>query len=79
VTRSRTRIALYVALGVLYLAHTDLWLWDAPHRVLGLPVGLTYHVGYCFAVAVLMAALVRFGWPVELEAGAADEERGTRS
>lgn len=58
-------IALLVAAFVL---HQDLWLWDDPSRVAGLPVGLAYHVGYCLAVAVLLAALVRFAWPTGLDA-----------
>ena len=54
---------LYVGLTVLFLFHQDLWLWDDARFVLGLPVGLTYHVAYCLGVSVLMALLVRFAWP----------------
>ncbi len=64
----RARVALYAALGVLYLLHNDLWLWHDGSLVLGLPAGLTYHVLYCLATAVLMAALVRWAWPADLEA-----------
>jgi hypothetical protein len=71
------RLALYVAIAVLYGLHNDLFLWDDARRVLGLPVGLTYHVAYCFAAAGLMALLVVFGWPDELEAPSHDEERKT--
>jgi hypothetical protein len=71
------RIALLLALAALYLAHNDLWLWNDPSLVLGLPVGLTYHVAYCFAAAGLMALLVRFAWPEEAaDAGSEDGKTG---
>ncbi len=61
-------MALYAALVVLYLLHNDLWLWHDGRLVLGLPAGLTYHVGYCLATAGLLAMLVRWAWPADLEA-----------
>ena len=57
------RAWIYAALVLLYLLHQDLWLWDDPRIVLGLPVGLTYHVAYCLAAALLLAVTVRFAWP----------------
>ena len=53
----------WIAIAVFYLLHNDLWLWDDPRRVLGLPVGLAYHVGYCLASSALMAVLVRRAFP----------------
>ncbi len=61
------RWALYAALVFLYLLHNDLWLWHDGGLVLGLPSGLAYHLGYCLATAALMAMLVRWAWPVDLE------------
>ena len=60
---SRRQVLLYALLAVLYLLHTDLWLWDDPSWSFGLPVGLTYHVGYCLAAAATLALLVRHAWP----------------
>ncbi len=62
------RWILYLALALLYLLHNDLWLWHDERLVLGLPVGLTYHVLYCLATAVVMALLVRYAWPQDLVA-----------
>jgi hypothetical protein len=62
-----TRRSLYAALVLLFLLHNDLWLWNDPRFVLGLPVGLTYHVVFCAVVTLLLALLVRFAWPRELE------------
>ncbi len=62
---------LYAALAVLFLLHQDVWLWNDGRTVLGLPVGLAYHVLYCLAAAAMMALLVKYAWP-EL----ADEDGG---
>ena len=64
---SRARWILYVTLAAAYLLHNDLWLWRDPRPVLGLPVGLLYHVAYCGVVALLMALVVRYAWPAGLE------------
>lgn len=60
---TRLRWVLFAAVAVLYLLHNDLWLWDDATPVLGLPVGLLYHLIYCLVAAGLMAALVRWAWP----------------
>lgn len=67
-SRASTRYAVYAALFVAYLLHNDVWLWDDPSMLLGLPVGLTYHVGYSLLAALMMFVLVRLAWPDELEA-----------
>ena len=59
---------LYAALVLLFVLHQDLWLWDDPRIVLGLPVGLTYHFAYCLAAALLLGLLVSFAWPEGAEA-----------
>ena len=61
------RRLLYLGLFALYLLHNDLWLWDDPSLVLGLPVGLLYHIGFCFAATVLIILLVIYAWPSELD------------
>lgn len=50
---------LYCLLVLLFLLHNDFWLWETPRLVLGLPVGLLYHIGFCLAAALLMAAFVK--------------------
>jgi len=67
------RVALFVALVLLYALHQDLWLWNDPRIVLGLPVGLTYHVLYCLGAALLLALAVSFAWPAAVESSG---ERG---
>lgn len=61
------RALLYVLLVVLCALRIDLWLWNDAQIVLGLPVGLTYHVLYCFAMTGVMALLVRYAWPAGVE------------
>ena len=63
------RVLLYLALILLLLLHGDLWLWRDGRFVLGLPVGLTYHIVYCFVAAALLGLVVRFAWPVEADDG----------
>jgi len=72
------RFLLYGALLLLLALHQDLWFWGEGRRLLGLPVGLTYHLLYCLAASLLMAAFVRWLWPRDLEApgGPEPEARG---
>ena len=57
---------LYIALVVLFLLHNDFWLWDNSKRVMGLPIGLLYHIGFCAAAAILMALVINYAWPQHL-------------
>ena len=72
--RQQAKWWLFSLLVLLYLLHNDLWLWRDSSLLLGLPIGLTYHVLFCLATAVLMALLVRWAWPSELNGDAEDEE-----
>lgn len=65
-TTKQRPVLLYAVLGLLAVLRIDLWLWTDPTRVLGLPVGMTYHVVYCLAVAGVMWLLVRHAWPHHL-------------
>jgi hypothetical protein len=65
---------LYGALVALYLLHNDLWLWHDPRLVLGLPVGLVYHVGFAVATSVVLTLLVLYAWPEHLDREAANPE-----
>ncbi len=67
------QLLLYAGLVLAAVLRLDLWLWTDPTRVLGLPVGMTYHVVYCLAVAGLMWLLIRHAWPTHLSVEA---ERG---
>ena len=60
---------LLAALVIAYAAlHQDVWNWTNRSLVGGvLPVGLAYHAMYSIGAAVVMAILVKFAWPSELE------------
>ena len=67
----------------VYLLHQDFWNWQRyePLTFGFVPIGLAYHAGYSVIAAVMMAVLVRFAWPRDLEEGAlaaSDDERGAR-
>ena len=64
---------LVLVFVVYYLLHNDLWFWDDPRLVLGLPVGLLYHVLYCVGASVFLLLLTKYAWPENLESG----ERGS--
>ena len=53
------RWLLYCLLVLLFLLHNDFWLWETPRLVLGVPVGLLYHIGFCVVATLLMAAFVK--------------------
>ena len=67
------RWILYIALVVLFLLHNDFWFWDNPKVVLGLPIGLLYHIGFCVAAAILMTLTINYAWPSHLQDEDTDE------
>jgi len=66
-TRALARRLLYGALVLIFVLHNDLWLWDDARLVGGLPVGLTYHIGFCLVVALVMWLIVRCAGPEDLQ------------
>ena len=74
------RWLLYLLVITLWLFHNDLWLWDDPTLVIGLPVGLFYHILFCFATSLLMFLLVSFAFPPSHLQGDSDQpEEGDAS
>jgi hypothetical protein len=63
------RIALVLAVVVVYVLHQDFWFWrTARPLVFGfVPIGLFYHACFCVAASLLMWLLVKFAWPAHLE------------
>ncbi len=70
------RKLLFIALLLFYLLHNDLWLWVDHRLVLGLPVGLTYHIAYSLLAMVWMYLLVRFAWPAPPDDAGATAPQG---
>jgi hypothetical protein len=58
---------LYLLLVILYLLHNDLWLWFDSTLILGIPVGLFYHILYCVAASIILLLLIKFAWPYFVE------------
>ena len=48
-----------LAFLLLFVLHHDLWFWDDATLILGLPVGLTYHVALC--LQILPVSTLQFG------------------
>ncbi len=72
---SGNRLKLYGLLALLYVLHTDWWLWNDARLWFGLPVGLLYHLVYMLATAVVMYMLVTQAWPRHLELDDAGDDR----
>lgn len=53
---------LYGSLLLLFLLHNDFWFWETPQLMLGLPIGLLYHIVYCLTITLIMATLVKYLW-----------------
>ena len=71
--------ALFAVALLLYVLHQDLWFWRSARPLLFgfMPIGLTYHAAYTLAASLLMALLVRYAWPAELERDAESHPRET--
>lgn len=62
------KLLLFLLIAGIYLIHQDVWNWKNADLVFGfLPVGLAYHAAYSILAAIMMAILVKFAWPTELE------------
>ena len=62
------KLFLGLLILVVFLLHQDFWNWQDGASVFGfLPVGLAYHAIYCVGAAGLLAVLVKFAWPAELD------------
>jgi len=58
---------LYLVIVIVYLLHNDLWFWNNPTIIMGIPVGLFYHLIYCFTASILLFLLIKFAWPKFVE------------
>jgi hypothetical protein len=63
------KFSLSLLVAAVFLLHQDFWNWgQAEPFVFGfLPLGLAYHAAYAVLAAILMALLVKFFWPADLD------------
>lgn len=52
---------------ILVVLFENFWLWDNDRLILGLPVNLLYHIGFCVLVAAVMLVVVKRAWPRYLD------------
>ena len=66
------RLILTSIVVAVYVLHQDVWFWrNARPLVFGfLPIGLFYHAVFCLLCSVVMVLLVKFAWPMNLDAPA---------
>ena len=67
--KTSTKLLLVLLVLGMFLLHQDFWNWRKTEPlVFGcLPVGLAYHASYAILAAIMMAMLVKFAWPKELD------------
>jgi hypothetical protein len=73
---ARGRRIVAALLAALFLLHQDVWLWQDPSLVLGLPAGLAWHVAFCLAVTAVLALAVRWSWPREVPVDGTEDREG---
>lgn len=70
--KNRVIIIIFIVLAVL---HQDFWNWSNGDLVFGvMPVALAYHAAYSLIAALFWTLVIKFAWPVELEAWADGED-----
>lgn len=62
----RHRPWVFLLLGLLFILRLDLWWWSEPRLLMGMPIGLAYHLFFCLLVVFVMAFIVRFASLPEL-------------
>ncbi len=75
--KSTKTLLLTLLVAAVYLLHQDSWNWKkADPLVFGfLPIGLAYQAGYSILAAIMMAVLVKFAWPKDLEQAESDHKK----
>jgi hypothetical protein len=58
---------VWLLVALLVILHQDYWFWHETKLWLGLPTGLTYHIGLSLAAAVVWWLACVFAWPDDLE------------
>ena len=71
----QTRIVWLLVAGLI-IVHQDFWNWNESDLLLGLPIGLTYHVGLSIAAAVVWWLACLLAWPETLDDGDAESSAG---
>ena len=58
---------MLLLIPILVVLFGNVWLWDDDRLILGLPVNLLYHIGFCVLVAAVMLVVVKRAWPRYLD------------
>ena len=70
-------VAAVILLGLL---HQDFWWWgEVEPIILGMPIGLAYHVVFSLLAGTLWLLATRYAWPHKLEEWAEGQPRPTAS
>ncbi|HEU0040700.1 MAG TPA: DUF3311 domain-containing protein [Verrucomicrobiae bacterium] len=63
------KLLLSLMVLAVFLLHQDFWNWNRTEPLMFgfLPFGLAYHAAYAVLAAIMMALLVKFAWPADLD------------
>lgn len=63
------KLLLSLMVLAVFLLHQDFWNWNRTEPLMFgfLPFGLAYHAVYAVLAAIMMALLVKFAWPTDLD------------
>ena len=63
------KLLLSLMVMAVFLLHQDFWNWNRTEPLMFgfLPFGLAYHAAYAVLAAIMMALLVKFAWPTDLD------------
>ena len=63
------KLLLSLMVLAVFLLHQDFWNWNKTEPLMFgfLPFGLAYHAVYAVLAAIMMALLVKFAWPTDLD------------
>ena len=63
------KLLLSLMVLAVFLLHQDFWNWNRTEPLMFgfLPFGLAYHAAYAVLAAIMMALLVKFAWPTDLD------------
>ena len=63
------KLLLSLMVMTVFLLHQDFWNWNKTEPLMFgfLPFGLAFHAAYAVLAAIMMALLVKFAWPTDLD------------
>ena len=69
---------IWLLVAMLIIFHQDSWNWDSSRLVMGLPIGLSYHIGLSLVASLVWLLACFIAWPREVAPSTPEDEGGKR-